>query len=355
MISLQEREHIQMLVSKAVRDGASQRNACKLIQISERTLQRWRQRGSQSEDQRRHRTWAPNNKLTQGERQQLLAVANCSEFSHLSPCQIVPILAQRGEYIASESTFYRVLRSNHQLAHRLASRPAQRRNKPAALRATAPGQVLSWDITYLKTTVLGQFYYLYLFLDIYSRKIVGWQIHDRESSELAAEIITVIDQQEALSSDTVILHSDNGGPMKGATMLATLQKLGVIPSFSRPSVSNDNPYSESLFKTLKYCPYYPSQPFSSLQQARQWMEEFTHWYNEQHRHSGIQFVTPAERHAGMDRAILQRRKATYEAAKKRHPYRWSGHTRNWDHNNVVYLNPGKAKKVNPDTKLKKAS
>lgn len=355
MISLQEREHIQTMVSKAVSDGASQRKACEIIQISARTLQRWRQRGLKAEDQRSHRSWVPNNKLTQAERQQVLAVANSSEFGHLSPCQIVPILAEKGEYLASESTFYRVLRASQQLAHRQASRPVQRRNKPQVLRATAAGQVISWDITYLKTTLLGQFYYLYLFLDIYSRKIVGWQIHDRESSELAAEIITAICQYESVPADTIVLHSDNGGPMKGATMLATLQKLGVTPSFSRPSVSNDNPYSESLFKTLKYCPYYPSQPFSSLQQARQWMEEFTHWYNHQHRHSGIQFVTPAERHAGLDRAILQQRKATYEAAKKRHPYRWSGNTRNWDHNNVVYLNPDKANKANLDITLEKAS
>jgi putative transposase len=139
----------------------------------------------------------------------------------------------------------------------------------------------------------------------------------------------------------LVLHSDNGGPMKGATMLATLQALGVMPSFSRPAVSNDNPYSEALFKTLKYRPVYPAKPFACLLAARTWVAEFVHWYNFDHRHSAIRFVTPAERHAGLDAAILRNRTAVYEAAKARHPRRWTGNTRNWQPIEIVHLNPAR--------------
>ncbi len=139
-----------------------------------------------------------------------------------------------------------------------------------------------------------------------------------------------------------MLHSDNGSPMKGATMLATLQKLGVVPSFSRPSVSDDNPYSESLFRTLKYGPSYPNQPFQSLESAREWLHEFVQWYNQQHRHSAIHFVTPNQRHEGKDHAILEQRKEVYAAARTRNPARWSGAIRNWDRIENVWLNPPKA-------------
>jgi transposase InsO family protein len=199
--------------------------------------------------------------------------------------------------------------------------------------------LFSWDITYLPTQVRGIYFYLYLFMDIFSRKIVGWQIYDAESSELAGEVMRDICVRENIAPNQVVLHSDNGSPMKGASMLATLQALGVVPSFSRPAVSNDNPYSESLFKTLKYRPAYPRQAFESLLAARQWVSTFVQWYNHEHRHSAINFVTPAERHDGLDSALLQKRVAVYEAAKSKRPERWSGATRNWQPVRVVYLNP----------------
>ncbi len=176
-------------------------------------------------------------------------------------------------------------------------------------------------------------------MDIFSRKIIGWQIYESESGELAGDVMRDICAREAIKADQVVLHSDNGHPMKGATMLATLQALGVSPSFSRPAVSNDNPYSEALFKTLKYRPAYPNRAFESLLAARQWVGVFVQWYNEEHRHSAINFVTPAERHAGLDTALLEKRAIVYEAAKKRCPERWSGPTRNWQPILVVHLNP----------------
>ena len=155
-----------------------------------------------------------------------------------------------------------------QLAHRRSERPAQTRTKPRAVCATAPNQLYSWDITYLPALIRGQFFYLYLFVDIFSRKIVGWQVYEEENSALAGELFRDLCHREGIQSKQLILHSDNGSPMKGSTMLATLQQLGVMPSFSRPSVSNDNPYSESLFKTLKYRPKYPLKPFAGVTEAR---------------------------------------------------------------------------------------
>lgn len=271
------------------------------------------------------------------------AVANSEEFAHLAPSQIVPRLADQGQYIASESSFYRVLRAASQLQHRGSERPRQQRSKPRALCATAPNQLFSWDITYLPTLVIGVYFYLYLFMDVFSRKIVGWQIYETESSELASEVMRDICERENIAPQQVVLHSDNGSPMKGATMLATLQALGVMPSFSRPAVSNDNPYSESLFKTLKYRPNSPSRAFESLLAARQWVQTFVHWYNHEHCHSAIRFVTPHERHAGQDSAVLSKRVDVYEAAKAKHPQRWSGSTRSWQPVLVVHLNPDQQK------------
>ena len=176
---------------------------------------------------------------------------------------------------------------------------------------------------------------------MWSRKILGWAVHDIECNELAAALVKRIRDEAGPDVDLVgwVLHSDNGGAMKGATMLATLQRLGVVPSFSRPSVSDDNPYIESLFRTLKYCPEYPSSGFASVEQARLWVARFVAWYNHEHQHSGIGFVAPAVRHAGDDLAILAARRETYARARQRHPERWARHTRPWKRPDTVTLNP----------------
>ena len=273
----------------------------------------------------------------------MLKVANGAEYADLPPSQIVPRMADKGEYIASESTFYRILNENDQLKHRGKSKPARTVIKPNALTASAPNQIYSWDITYLPSRVKGIFFYLYLVLDIFSRKIVGWQIHNEELSALSADLMFDICQRENIERNQVTLHSDNGSPRKGATMLATLQELGVVPSFSRPSVSNDNPYSESMFRTLKYRPEYPEKAFVDISAARDWGNGFARWYNNDHRHSGIKFVTPNQRHREEDVQILGKRKQVYEQARSQNPSRWTGKTRNWDRIGEVYLNPGKDK------------
>ena len=248
-------------------------------------------------------------------------------------------MADKGEYIASESTFYRVLRKEGQIKHRGRASAPKNVQKPRGCRATGPNQVWSWDITYLSTTIKGVFCYLYLIMDIYSRKIVGWEIHENESSAHAATLFHKAHLKESIAEEEIILHSDNGSPMKGATMLGMLRKLGVVPSFSRPSVSNDNPFSESLFRTMKYRPEYPAKPFDTMAEAREWALQFARWYNHEHKHSALKFVTPNERHTGVDKSIMANRKKIYEAAKAKHPERWSRDTRNWNLQIEVWLNP----------------
>ena len=314
-------------------------------------------------DRRQTRIQTPGNRFTEVERQHILTTVNSAPYAHLPPTQIVPILTDLGTYIGSESTIYRVLRAANQLAHRRVEKPAQVRAKPRSLQAHAPNQLYSWDITYLPTAIRGRFYYLYLFLDVFSRHIVGWQVYERERSQDAAEMMVDICRREKIAAGQVVLHSDNGGAMKGSTMLATLHELGVATSFSRPAVSNDNPYSEALFKTCKYRPDYPESCFESLMAARQWVGQFVQWYSHEHRHSAIGFVTPAQRHAGLDGELLAARGKVYEAAKARHPNRWSQHTRQWQRVDVVHLNPTKesegalstGRKLSTENNIKKAA
>lgn len=286
----------------------------------------------------------PANKLSEGERRHVLEVVNKPEHRDLTVKEVVPRLADRGEYIASESTIYRILREEGQLQHRSAAKPP-RSQRPRELVATGPNQVWCWDITYLKSPIAGIYFYAYMVTDVFSRKIVGRAVHDSESDVHAAALVVAACAAEGVERDTLVIHSDNGGPMKGATMLATLHRLGVAPSFSRPRVSNDNPYAESLFRTMKYRPEYPRKPFESLEAARRWVAWFVSWYNTEHRHSAIRFVTPAERHAGQDVDILDHRRVVYERARQRHPERWSRGTRDWTRPSEVVLNPQDASRT----------
>lgn len=336
---------MNQLIDDACAAGARLARVCDHLGVSTRTLQRWRAVAGLKTDGRAAAAQArtPANRLSAHERQAILTLVNQPEFADRPPSQIVPALADQGVYLASESTFYRVLKAANQWKPRGKARaPTHRRPDP--LTATAPHQVWSWDITYLATTVKGLFFYLYLFLDVFSRKIVGWEVFATESAEQAATVLSRAYYREGVTPDTLVLHADNGGPMKGATMLATLQRLGVMPSFSRPSVSHDNPFSEALFKTLKYHPGAPSQPFDTLEEARQWVAGFVTGYNEEHHHSALQFVTPGQRHRAEDHALLEQRRQVYAAAKARHPERWAGATRAWEPDVVVCLNPGRLPK-----------
>jgi transposase InsO family protein len=330
------------LINEAREAGARLGPCCKLIELDVRTVQRWLKQGPDGgEDRRRGPGCPPANKLTDEERRTVLEIVTSPEFVDLAPHQIVPKLADMGIYVASESTIYRILREEKLNAHRGRAR-APTRHRPEEYAATGPNQVWCWDITYLRSPIAGKFYYLYLFLDVWSRKIMGWAVREDESNEAAALLFREICDAHDVDAKGLVLHSDNGGPMKGATMLATLQKLGVVPSFSRPSVSDDNAFAEALFRTFKYRPTYPSKPFASLEAACAWVAEFVLWYNEEHQHSAIRFVTPSQRHDGRDVEILAHRHDVYERAKARRPERWTKNTRNWTPVETVKLNPRRA-------------
>lgn len=338
-MSSSERAECILLIGEAVIAGARKFMACETLGLEIRTIERWE---INLEDGRQGPLKPPSNALSEGERAKVIAVANSATYANLAPCQIVPLLADKGEYICSESSFYRIMNAEKLLAHRSRSAP-RKHSKPEELIALSPNQIWSWDITYLKAAIKGTYYYLYLPMDIFSRKIVHWEIHANENAELASNMIEAACFANGIAKEQIVLHSDNGGPMKGATMLATLQRLGVTPSFSRPRVSDDNAFSESLFKTLKYCPSFPERGFLNLDEAKKWVEKFVNWYNNIHLHSGISFVTPASRHNGDDREILLNRHEVYERAKAANPGRWSGRTRNWTKIDEVELNPRKKK------------
>jgi len=322
------------LSKEAQESGCRLKIVCQDLGVDLKTINRWE---SSIEDQRRGPLTKPANKLSDAERDLIIKTATSKEYQDQSPWYIVPSLADQGIYLASEATFYRVLKQESLLAHRRRSKKPSHK-KPKPLTAKAPNQVWSWDITYLMSTIKGQYYYLYMFMDIFSRKIVGWEVYACESMDYSASLFATICDEENIDQRQLALHSDNGAAMKGATMLATMQKFGVIPSFSRPSVSDDNPFSESLFKTLKYCPEYPAKPFETIEEARAWVKSFVDWYNNQHLHSGIKFVTPSQRHQGKDKEILSNRKKVYETAKQKNLNRWSGKTRNWNFIDEVFLN-----------------
>jgi transposase InsO family protein len=334
----EDRAETLSLIGEAMAAGCRLEVACRELGIDPRTVQRWRRQSDGSGDRRKGPRSTPKQKFSPEERAAVLAVANAPEFRNLSPKQIVPQLADRNEYVASESSFYRILRAEDQMTHRGSPKPRSSA-RPEAIVAKGPNELWSWDITYLRSEVRGRFYYLYLIVDVWSRRIIKAAVHAEESSELAAKLVTEACREQRVEPNILTMHSDNGAPMKGSTMLATMQTLGIIPSFSRPSVSDDNPFSEALFRTLKYVPSYPRKPFSSLDAAWAWVERFVAWYNGKHLHSAIGFVTPDDRHQGKDIQVLDARHTVYQLARARHPERWSGATRQWDAPALVALNP----------------
>lgn len=272
----------------------------------------------------------------------MVSVLTSSRYAGLSPKQLVPQLADEGLYLASESTMYRLQRRHGLRTTRRTTARTYVTRAHKVHHATGANQVWSWDITWLPTTVRGAYLYLYLIMDVWSRRVVGWHIGESESADVAAALITRTCSDANVDSRGLVLHSDNGKAMRGNTMLSTLQWLGVIPSFSRPHVSDDNPYSEALFRTLKYTPAYPRLPFADLACATRWVTHFVDWYNDTHRHSAIRYVTPNERHHGREGSVLARRHELYERMRRANPERWSGRTRNWLPVGSVVLNPERA-------------
>ena len=324
------------LIDEAVQQGARRAQACEQLGLSVRSVQRWRLVAEDGRIQAERE--APGNRLDEAQRQAVLKAANRPEYASLTPHQIVPRLADEGIYLASESTFYRLLKAAGQ---------GQRRGRAKAPRARSltthcahgPNQVWCWDITWMPSTVRGRYFYWYMMKDIHSRKLVMNEVWEEESAEHAGELLHKGCLREGIAGRPLVLHSDNGSAMKGATMRAAMIDLGVQASFSRPRVSNDNAFAESLFRTAKYCPLWPERPFDTLEEARQWVQRFVQWYNEEHCHSGLKYVTPGQRHRGEANDLLAHRREVYGRARLQNPTRWSGAIRNWHLADEVYLNP----------------
>jgi len=283
-----------------------------------------------------------SHRLSDEERQRILLTCNQREFAALPPGQIVPVLADRGLYIGSERSFYRVLHAHGQAHRRGRARPPQVPRPVPRLKARGPNQLWSWDITYLSTSVRGVWLYLYLVIDVWSRKAVAWDVAEREDAQIAADLVGRACLRERISKrrrQPLILHADNGNAMRAATLEVRLEGLGVLRSFSRPRVSNDNPFSESLFRTVKYRPDYPRRPFLSQEEACAWVVAFVDWYNHWHHHSAIRFVRLHERHSGQAVEICRHRARVYEQARQRQRRRWSRNTRSWGLPEVVWINP----------------
>ena len=337
-----ERKQLIGLIQEAHQAGARLEPACQEVGISLRTYRRWLKGGNVQEDQRPLcERPAPCHQLSEAEREMIVHVCNQEEFAGLPPTQIVPRLLDQGIYHASESSFYRVLKAVNQVNRRGRAQAPSKAYKPTSHEASKANECWSWDITYLPSLTHGAYYYLYLFEDIFSRKIVGYEVYEVESGELATQLVQRCILREQCFKRPLVLHSDNGAPMKSLTLRAKLEELGVVSSYSRPRVSNDNPFSEALFKTLKYVDKWPDKGFASLEEARHWVQAFVHWYNHEHKHSKINFVSPAERHAGRDADILLKRKEVLEKAKQQNPRRWSGEVRNCKPVGSVTLNPDK--------------
>ena len=343
MIGLEDRQALTRDIRTAHTAGARLKPACAIVGIDLRTLQRWQATAGIVRGDGRPLAVrpTPGHALSEAERAQLLAVANEPRFASVPPARIVPMLADEGIYLASESTFGRVLKAHGQTTHRGRAKAPRAVRPPTTHIASEPRQVWCWDMTYLPAQVIGQWFYLYLILDLYSRKIVGWEVHDRDHADHAAHLVrrTALAEGIAAMATKPVLHGDNGSTLKATTVLAMLNWLGVKPSYSRPRVSDDNAYAEALFRTAKYRPEFPTKGFADLDQARTWAAGFVHWYNVDHRHSGIRYVSPAQRHAGEDKTVLAARHALYLEARERNPARWSGHTRNWTPISTVTLNP----------------
>lgn len=340
MTSLAERQRIIGNIDEACDSGATLHRSCRIAGVSLNCWYRWQRDRTILPDLRPETPRGdPANKLSVLERREILAVCNSARLGSLPPSQIVPLLADEGRYLGSESSFYRVLREAGQAYRRGRAASPRTVNKPTSHTATAPNQVWSWDVTWLPGAVKGQFYKLYLIEDIFSRFPVGWEVHEEETGELAAELVQRSVLAQRCANRPLVLHSDNGAPMKSYSLKAKMEALGIVASHSRPRVSNDNPFSEALFRTLKYWPQWPRKGFATIELARQWVQRFIQWYSDEHRHSGIRFVTPAQRHHGQDKDLLERRHEIYQVARDAHPERWSGGTRNWRWIDQVQLNP----------------
>ena len=330
------------LLQEGLHAGASIKSVANLFGICSRTLKRWGvaiDAHGFSVDCRKGSSRHVGHRFTAEERRRVLDTVNDPRFADLTPAQIVAILAEERVYVGSESTFYRIMREEGLLMHRGRARQPREPRPVPVLEARGIHQVLAWDITLLPGPVKGHFYYLYMVMDVWSRRILGTEVHEWESGQLARDFFDRVCRDEGINKESATtLHSDNGAPMRSFTLATKMTELGVSLSFSRPRVSNDNAFAESLFHTMKYHQSYPLRRFRDLVSVRAWVEGFVEWYNTEHRHSGIKYVTPNQRHYGQTDAICAIRQQTYEQAVLLNPQRWSKGPRDWKQPEVVEVN-----------------
>lgn len=291
------------------------KSACEVLNVPRSRV--YRERQPQAERQARP---TPTHALSNGEREQVRAVLNSERFMDCAPRQVYAALLDEGTYLCHWRTMYRILATHSEVRERRLLRRHSVYKKPELL-ATAPNQVWSWDITYLRGETTWIHYPLYTVLDIFSRYVVGWMIAEVESSELAKQLIAATAYKQGIQSDQLTLHADNGSPMKGKPLSQLLVDLGITKSHSRPHTSDDNPFSEAQFKTMKYRPDYPER-FASMVAARQWARPFFEWYNNDHYHSGLNLHTPASVHYGAALAVQQQRQTVMFGAYQAHPERF---------------------------------
>ena len=265
---------------------------------------------------------APPLALSAAERTSILQTLNAPRFADCTPYTAWARLLDEGVYLASIRTFYRVLAASGMVNERRNQLIHPAHAKPELI-ATGPNQVWSWDITRLRSSLKWQFFYLYVLIDIFSRYVVGWLVAGAENAGLATQLIEDTCDKHGIARDTLTLHSDRGSPMRAKSTAELLVDLGVAASFGRPRISNDNPFSEAQFKTLKYRPDFPER-FDGIERARSHLRPFFHWYNHEHRHSGIGFMTPAAVHWGTAPALQAQRAQVLQAAYRAHPQRFKG-------------------------------
>ncbi len=308
-----------MPVTVSLSDMVGKKAACDAMAIPRATFYRYQGKSAVVEH---HKRPAPPLALSPVERQAILDVAHEQRFWDATPYQMYATLLDEGRYLGSVRTIYRVLSANNEVKERRKQVSRPRYKKPELL-ATAPNEVWSWDITKLKGPAKWTYFHLYVILDIFSRYVVGWMVAHRESATLAKRLIEKTCTKQQISKKQLTLHADRGSSMKSKLVAHLLADLGVTKTHNRPHVSNDNPYSESQFKTLKYSPGFPER-FGSIQDAREFCQRFFLWYNRVHKHSGIGLMTPEQVHYGQAQQILELRAVVLESAFKEHTKRFKG-------------------------------
>lgn len=331
-MSAADRIVIIAAIDEAVASGARQAKACAVIGLCERRLRRWR---TTPEDARTGGYRAAAQKLSEEETLAIIAHVERADLRHL-PLRVVHTrLLDEGTYLASYASMVRVMRDWY--AQQELSIP-RRTPTPARplLAATAPNQVWCWDITWLPSRVRGRYFFLYMILDMFSRRIVGWSVHAREDGQFARSLFNSAFASEGVRAGQVTVHADNGKPMRSHTLQAMFEVLGVTASHGRPHTSNDNAFAESLFATMKGRVLYPDA-FESLEAAESYCARFATWYNEEHLHSSLDFVTPNDVHTGRHHEIFARRNALLEEHRACFPQRYGPRRKVYGINDIVEL------------------